>query len=187
MLISYSHRFIFIHVYKTAGKSIREALKKYAQKSPEFGGHITANELSQELPSDVYDNFFKFAFVRNPWDLQVSLYSFMLQNKRHRQHELIKSMANFDEYLDWRVTKDMNLQSDFIVNSNGNVIVDFVGKFENLRSDFSHISETIGIKAKLSHLNKSRHKDYRRYYTQRTIDLVNDKFLNDIDLFDYSF
>ena len=104
MLISYSHNFIFIHVYKVAGSSIRKALRKYepvpfrlkriagislkklgilnAEKQFNFKNyetHITAKELRERLPEKIYNSFFKFALVRNPWDWQVSLYHFMLK------------------------------------------------------------------------------------------------------------
>ena len=62
------------------------------------------------LPRRVYEDFFKFAFVRNPWDWQVSLYHYMLQRREHFQHDLIKSIENFDDYIEWRVTEDRKLR-----------------------------------------------------------------------------
>ena len=111
MLISHEHKFIFVHVYKVAGTSITKALECFAHKpnlilaflrrlginqsSHEYSKlhtHSTAIEIKNNIPEQIFNTFFKFAFVRNPWDWQVSLYHYMLQNTAHRQHKLIKSM-----------------------------------------------------------------------------------------------
>lgn len=212
MLISYSHNFIFIHVYKVAGCSIRKALRKYEPMpvrlkriagislkklgilSPEkqfnfknYGTHITAKELRERLPEKIYNSFFKFALVRNPWDWQVSLYHYMLQIKTHYQHDFIKSMENFDHYIEWRVNDDKHLQKKFVTDNNGNLIVDFVGKIENLETDFNYICKMVGIQSSLPYKNKSRHRDYRSYYNKRTKQLIYEHFKEDIELFGYTF
>ena len=119
MLLSYDHRFIFIHNYRVAGTSIRKSLEKYVKrpllrrifkemgvgnklshhKWKTFPAHIKASDLRKRLPAEIYDSFYKFAFVRNPWDWQVSLYHYMLTNKGHHQHSIITAMKDFDEYL----------------------------------------------------------------------------------------
>ncbi len=103
MIISHAKKFIFIHNYKVAGTSIHNALNKYNNPSfwgstlvdkirlltkrhpaiytKEFEWHISAKELKYKLPANIYDSYFKFGFVRNPWDWQVSLYTYMLKNE----------------------------------------------------------------------------------------------------------
>ena len=152
-----------------------------------FPDHITAQDLRKELPKKVYDTFYKFAFVRNPWDWQVSLYHYMLQEPSHFHHELIKQMQNFDDYIEWRVTEDKRLQKDFVVDDKEHFIVDFVGKYEHLSRDFSHVCKTLDLKACLPHINKSLHRDYRSYYSKRTIKIVEEHFKEDIALFKYTF
>ena len=202
MLISYSHRFIFIHVYKVAGVSIRDALRTYTTQRPwyqplmkkigrpspdNFLAHATANEIKHRLPKHIYNNFFKFAFVRNPWDWQVSLFVYMLEKKDHFQHDLIKSMLSFDEYIEWRISKDKHLQKDFVTDTDGSLIVDFIGKYETLDNDFVRVCNEIGIKANLPHLNKSSRVHYKEYYNEKTINLVYEAFKEDIEFFNYSF
>nr|VFJ62917.1 MAG: Sulfotransferase family protein [Candidatus Kentron sp. FM]VFJ64271.1 MAG: Sulfotransferase family protein [Candidatus Kentron sp. FM]VFK13983.1 MAG: Sulfotransferase family protein [Candidatus Kentron sp. FM] len=219
MLISYTHEFIFIHVAKVAGLSIKSALEGYSQELDKFklkrppktlNGkpnpmyemweafimHVTAKEAKKELPEEIYNNFYKFAFVRNPWDWQVSMYHFILKEKTHVSYELVRSMKGFDEYLAWVIEKPeknaypkgaTKSQREMIVDQDGKIMVDFVGKYENLAQDFQHVCRTINIDASLPSINKSAHKDYRSYYNDRTRELVAEHFKEDIELFGYTF
>lgn len=216
MLISYSHKFIFFHVPKAGGTSVREALKPYARKPERFkiqrppkltNGkknpvydmweaallHAKAIDVKKELPEHVYRDFYKFAFVRNPWDWHVSMRNFILKETTHIKHEIVKSMT-FEEYLEW-VLKTKNpfpkgavkFQKDMVMDKKGNIIVDFIGRYENLDADFQHVCQILNIEAKLPHLNKSAHGDYRAYYNRKSAAMVEDHFKEDIQLFGYSF
>ena len=204
VLISYKYNFIFIHVYKVAGSSIEHVLEKYTfrpyesvtakvlqklsllPRSSDFDIHITAKDLRNKLGSNRFNRFFKFAFVRNPWDWQVSLYTYMLKNEKHPQHSLIKSMSSFEEYIEWRVNTDKHLQKEFVTDETGNIMVDFVGKYENLQSDFNKICVRLAISESLPHLNVSKVRDYREYYTDKTKNLIFEHFKDDLELFSYS-
>lgn len=151
--------------------------------------HISASELKLNLTPQVFNDYFKFAFVRNPWDWQVSLYKYAMKKRNHHQRKKVLSLGNFESYLKW-ATRDINnitLQRDFIYEKDTNMM-DFVGKFENLQNDYDIICEQIGLKkSKLKHLNKTNRKDYREYYTPETKDLVFKYYKKDIELFEYDF
>lgn len=214
MLLSLSHRFLFIHVYKVAGTSVTTALQPYALQPKKllvnrvlgkinrllgtrlciphhryrvFRNHPRALDMKNLLPAGVFDSCFKFAFVRNPWDWQVSLYYYMLKNAEHFQHELVKKMSGFDEYLDWRVNSQIGLQKDFLVDQNGTMLMDYVGRFETLNEDFKQVCRKLNLNLELPYLNQSGHRDYRSYYTPRTRDLIATHFRPDIEMFGYSF
>ena len=214
MLISYRHRFIFIHVYKVAGSSVFNALRTYAEepgqplaarvlrpfgiklrrpldwayREKDFADHVRARDVRERLTPAVYRRFYSFAFVRNPWDWLVSLYHYMLDSETHPQHEFArKTFASFDEYVEWKVANDVKLQKTFVTDEQGRTIVDCVGRIENLRDDFGAICRRIGIRADLPHVNRSRHADYRGYYSDRTRSLVADAFGEDIELCRYEF
>ena len=156
--------------------------------------HAKAKDVQKELPPDVFNEFFKFAFVRNPWDLQVSMYHFMLRDPDIPRHAEVKACGNFDAFVEWVVkTPDpypkgiTKRQSEMLADSHGKLLVDFIGRYETISADYARVCEKVGIDAPLPHLNKSDHKDYRSYYTDHTRDLVAEHFKSDIELFGYSF
>ena len=217
MLISYSHKFIFFHVTKAAGTSVKEALKDYATEPNKFKikrppkerngqinklyelwqsslWHAKAKDVKQEFPQE-YNDFYKFAFVRNPWDWQVSYYHFILKETTHIRHELVKNMSGgFEEYLEWVIaTKNpfpkgaTKLQKEIIVEQNGELNIDYLGRYETINEDFNHVCRVLNLQTSLPYLNKSKHRDYRGYYSNRTQKVVADNFQEDTELFDYTF
>src|SRR5262249_19748564 len=202
-----ARRFLFIHIYKTGGTTVRAALQPHAHlpnwswwqalglrlplcptpPSPVLEPHAWASEVRAALDRDLYNAYFKFAFVRNPWDWQVSLYHHALQTSGHHYHARISAMESFEEFLLWHGRHSPWLQKDFICDESGELIVDFVGRFETLAADFAAICSRIGVRAKLQHLNKSQHGDYRAYYTPRAQRMVEEFWQEDLDFFGYSF
>lgn len=206
MLISQKKKFIFIHIYKNAGTSVRAALLPFAAtpwqramdralrtlgisrwRPQPYPGHIRASELIELNGRKWFDSFFSFAIVRNPWDWQVSLYTFMLKTTDHPQHDLIRRLGGFDPYIKWRIAEEIRFQKDFVYSKEGELLVDFIGKFENLDADFQTVCSRIGISASLPKLNVSNTKPYRRYYTDETRELVRQAFAPDISAFNYEF
>ncbi|MBP0019135.1 MAG: sulfotransferase family 2 domain-containing protein [Cyanobacteria bacterium SBLK] len=216
MLISYTQKFIFFHVAKVAGTSMREALKEYAREPDKFRiarppkmlegkpnplyemwfsflWHAKARDAEKYLPSEVYHDFYKFAFVRNPWDWQVSMYNFMIKEKIYEE---TRPWVTFEEYLDWVAITDRpyakgatKLQKDIISDRNGKIMVDFIGRYENLAQDFQSVCDRLHIEAHLPHVNQSSRtkQDYRTYYNEKTKGIVADIFQEDIQLFGYDF
>lgn len=151
--------------------------------------HAEAEKIQTYFAPENYQNYFKFAFVRNPWDWQVSQYRYMMQKKAHFQHDTVKSLTNFDRFLEWRLQEDLVLQKDFVTDRQDKTIVDFIGKYENLDRDFATICTKIGIDATLPYLNKStsKVKPYHEYYTEYGKNLVAKYCQADIELFGYEF
>jgi len=138
------------------------------------------------LPRTVFEGCFKFGFVRNPWDWIVSLRSYLLQTPSHRHHALVKRMS-FEDYIRFETERNRRSQHDFLVDRQGQLLADFVGRFENLHNDFDVVCRRLGIDAKLPHSNSSSHRDYRESYDARSIELVRKHLQRDIDLFEYEF
>ena len=210
MLISRKRKFIFIHIYKNAGTSVMYALAPYVvgkceyfarrvlnklnllplhSNIQEFPQHIKASELIGEIGKEAFDSYFSFAIVRNPWDWQVSLYKFALKDTSHYQHDLIKDFGSFDKYIRWRcqIKGKGGPQKEYIYSENGELLVDFVARFESLEADFKTICSHIGISASLPKLNISNEIPYQEYYSEETKELVRQTFDIDITTFGYDF
>lgn len=206
MLINEKLNYVYVHVYKVAGQSVKLALRRYdyrylpgirtplakvveleqAYTFRTMNAHSTAAQARDFLGQEKWDSMFTFSFVRNPWDWQVSLYHFIQTNKFNYQRRMISEMT-FDEYIRWRVDEDVHLQKDFVCDRHGNQLVDFVGRLENLRDDFAFVCDRIGITVELPHENASRHDAWRSYYTDETAALIADAYRDDIETFGYSF
>ncbi len=207
MLLSHTHQFIFVHIYKVAGQSVRKALApftyypggvigraadrlfhlSYLSRFRKLHVHSTAAEIKKHLDEELFRNYFKFTFVRNPWDWQVSLFHFMRSQPLHRQYRLALRFEDFDEYIAWRITQEPRLQKAFVVDESGKMLVDFVGKFENITDDFAKICDLIKVTASLPHMNRTSHRPYQEYYNLNTRELIRKHFEEDIELFGYEF
>jgi hypothetical protein len=211
MLISFEHRFLFIHVGKAAGTSIQRALQDHVTplshawwrralpmlgplnrvggmyRVVEFREHVTAAVVQRCLPASVYAGLYTFTFVRNPWDRLVSRYAYLCQTMAHRHHRLAKAMPDFATYVRWEIGRGSEHQHLFVTDRQGNLIVDLVGKFEKLQDDFATVGRRLGLPGELPRSNESRHRDYREYYDERTRRLVEEHFRRDIEMFGYDF
>lgn len=218
MLISYRHNFLFVHIAKTGGTSIRAALRRYRWGWPytvplalcslmsqmtrpkhvlgiKFPRHAKAIAAREMLPGEFYDALFKFTVVRNPWDLQVSSFHHL-----KREHpERVAGLARFEDFLaakfdperpyDYLLDISQERQSDYLVDLRGQLIVDFVARYENLHDDFTEICRRIGIpRPELPHHRKAEsRKRYQDYYTDASAGLVAHHYAADIERFGYEF
>lgn len=207
MLISYHKKFLFVHIFKTAGTSITDSLARFCYRPDStrpsnwmaffstnwtkihrkpIKKHATATEIRDSLDREIFNSVFKFTFVRNPWDWQVSLYHYILENPENHGYEETMKMGSFRNFVFSR-EKLTFTQTSCLVDESGNLLVDFVGKFENLDQDFQSICHKVGISASLPHINKSKRTDYQDYYDAETRDLTARLYAEDIERFGYTF
>jgi len=210
MLISRKHKFLFVHVYKNAGMSISKGLSPFAVSRYQretvrvlkqmrlpcpmrwdptpYETHATASDLISLMGRAEFNSFFSFAVVRNPWDWLVSLYFYVLKKPDHHLHRLFKEQGSFQNYICWQCEGGLPLQKDFIFSQDGEQLVSFIGRYEELDRDFKHICMKVGVSADLPQLNVSRKtRSYKEYYDDRLVQMVREKYQPDIDLFDYRF
>ncbi len=217
MLLSPKHQFLFIHIAKTGGTSVRAALARGRWADPWYwpmflcsrfshlSGHRIGTKLPRHakviaakelLPREVFAALFKFAFVRNPWDLQVSSYHHI----RRERPQHLGGHRDFESFLRWKLNPErppqyhldtsIELQTDYLIDLRGQLIVDYIGRYERLEKDFAEICARIGIVApRLPHRRQAndRSADYRRYYTDETAELIQHRFAADIERLGYRF
>ena len=146
-------------------------------------------ERRKKIGNRQFETYFKFGFVRNPWDRVVSLYE--------RAEALqLKDKMTFDEFVDWIQYSSSTCvhssphrhQLDWFVDPNGHVLADFIGKFERLDEDWAFVAQKLGVTATLPHRRPNpRARHYTEYYTARTRDIIANKFKVDIERFGYEF
>ncbi len=183
-MISDKYKCIFVEVPKTGSTSIRHVIGH--PKKP----HLNICQIAYKVTKDKFYEYFKFGFVRNPWDRAVSLYE-------RREGLQMKSKMSFEEFVQWMKFSSCTClhplphryQLDWFVNPHGDVIVDFIGRFESLESDWRKISLKLGITSELPHVNynpqKNRH--YTEYYNDKTKTIIRNRFAVDIEYFGYEF
>lgn len=202
-IVSKKYRFIFIHIPKTGGTSLAEPSYQggegvlsgiLGEDDYRQAGHIRAVGLKDRMGQQ-WDDYFKFAFVRNPWDRMVSLYHYFLQDTEKQASELgkrIAACADFADFCSRLETLDLDAHFDeqigYLIDFSGNNLVDCVGRFETLQQDYAKICAKLQLPvATLPHYRKSAHRSYQQYYDDQAKSAVADRFRNDVAAFNYHF
>ena len=213
MRISHKHKFVMISVPKTGSTTLRKFLDPLSDlmsngsnKSPYYD-HTTANLLQTHFISKEWNwnNYFKFGFVRNPWDWMVSHWfyraKFIDEHENHQHnmntwslnflHACQFQFANTNGFGEWCLKyglDEFKNQSEWLYNEDDVCLVDYIGKMEDFQNSFNVVCEKIGLgKKNLSVKNKTKHANYTSYYTLDVKNAVASKFSRDIDLFGYTF
>lgn len=223
---------LFVHIPKAAGQSIEHVFIKELDLTwetraplllrtndnillgPKSLAHLTAQEYTdmKYMTQEQFSRYFKFSFVRNPYERLVSTYIyFNYINKFDFKHFLNAIVSNS---LDERSTRHFLPQHNYIYDKNENILVDFVGRFENLQNDFNHVCSCISMpNTILPHTNKTKKNNhnlgpimaikniaqdlysrkirqrykprYMDYYDEESIALVNNLYKADFRLFNY--
>lgn len=199
VIVNHEQKIIFVHVPKTGGQSVTRAL---GGKTMDFSTHA---------PLFAADNpdYFRFGFIRNPWDRMVSLYHFLCQKNFKETDNFKQPEVRAAGFKIWLTRHEFYMQEDYklplgeswVVGGQGDLPpmqqrsqlfwlegCDFIGRFENLQSDFEKACGQAGIKAAtLPHMNRTEHKHYREYFDQESRDFVALHFGADINLMGYEF
>lgn len=215
MIVSHTHKFIFLRTEKTAGSSLSQALKDMGRdgdfaadmkrpgwakfspihhgalkrKIPDLFGlhvHATAAQARRVLGADVFDSYFKFAVERNPWDRQVSLYM-------HRCWKTGRE-PNFDEdiqSLAYRSTEHVRLQNWPVYAIGDEIVADMILRYESFEQDLEDLWSAIGIEPLDLPRKRSEYREdrphYSTYYSDKSRALVGSWYRREIEALGYSF
>ena len=177
-MICRDYNCLFVHIPKTGGQSIEQFFMNllhldwdkdrttlHLQRNDDKAhgteklAHLSAAEYVDcgYVSRQEFSEFFKFSFVRNPWSRILSEYRY-----RNYFHHL-----SFRDFVLNKMPKPgwndkhrhVMPQYDMLYDQQGNLLVDFVGRFETLQQDFDRVCEHLGITdSLLPHRNRSDKK-----------------------------
>ena len=153
---------VFIHIPKTGGASIRRGYFQNEVNGPKHG-----------FVPERWQRHFAFAFVRNPYHRLISAWKMFSQGMQntvweqpddHRGIELAKFMDIVEDdsiaFGAKRRTAEEKIRHHTIPQThpfNCLQFANFVGRFENLESDFAKVCETLKIEfSGLPNMNKAQ-------------------------------
>ncbi len=250
MILSHSHKFIFICSSKVGTTSMEHVLQPLQEGGEyDFGAgglfppkHVPPALLRAAVSEQIWAQYFKFVFVRNPWDWVVSQWFYNSDTRleqlqepersvrlaaklrrlaaigRERRHRSSAHEGEAEEVPQGglqtppvrgeQVTlraadvdalfsllrpfrglpgRDGLYQSNWVYDMDGCKLVDYVGRFETLQADFEHVCSRLALDLHLPHLNDTRHRDYRTYYSDEARTRVAELWEPDIRNFGYDF
>lgn len=208
MIVSHRHRFIFAAVPKTGTHAVRQALREqlgeedveqvglfvnrrfpWAELAAIQHGHLALAQVRPFLGEEAFAAYFKFAFVRNPFDRFVSYCAFMLRGSDDFQRHPREVMRHFlfrdppEGHILFRP------QAALLAAEDGRTLLtDMVGRVEDMQGSYEAICARLGLPSRpLERVNATQHRDYRDYYDRLLIDGVAARYAIDLELFGYGF
>ena len=138
-----------------------------------------------------YQSYYKFTFVRNPWSRAYSWYKNVIRDEIHRKEQSVSEDCSFKDFLIYHSDQwALRPQLHWIVDSQGNLPYDLIGRFEQLADDFVKVAKDLGIQdttlPKL--VSGSRNNGhYSEFYDEFTKDLIAERYAEEIKLFNFKF
>lgn len=174
---------IFVHVPRTAGTAIRQALRLGTGEL-----HTPALELRHRLGSREWSARFSFGFVRNPWDRVLSLY---------RKLQPAGAPEGFREWVLGGFPAPrrdgVNVAAPMLelLGDGRRPIVDFIGRYEELAFCWARIRARVAprwrypVPETLPRIDSTGGEGCQRWYDPELLDLVARRYAGDIAVFGY--
>ncbi len=193
-------RAAFVHIPKNGGSTVTAAMRRknllgqrVQQSELVSKGNETILDILDHL-GDQADSYFKFSFVRNPWDRFVSAYHYVCQ--RRPELTSVNCHSSFAEFVDafagdpqpYLRIRYFRPQWTYLTDDEGEIPLDKIGRFEQFDQDLHEILGLIGVRRSLiRHRKRTVRADYRDYYDAHRQDVIERVYDEDIELFGYSF
>ena len=215
LIICDNHKFIFFRTRKTASSSIRSSLLPHVvhgihihdrsrrpnlktviadgssrDENTRLHQHLRPGKCKRLVGADLFHDYFKFVFVRNPWDTMVSRYFWNRSRKRRRANP--ESME-FPAWLRWYLAHPGSEQDNQwrYVSIDNVRVVDYIGRYETLEQDLRTVFHRVGID-ELPVLGHEKggfrpKAHYREFYDDESRALVSRRYRHAIRVFGYTF
>ena len=198
----------FVDIPKTSSTSIRKELgNKYgavftkSKRKISIPPHRTAEEVKAFLGAKKWERLFTFSIVRNPWDRALSYFLWSKSNGYKKKYDFrgyIFELNNQFETGEAKFSRHAYLGcSGFLYSKEGELLVDFVAKFENRAEDLEIIRGKINERQHFSSRQFSKEEfgatksnaatqyAFGEYYDEELIEIVGRVYQKDIELFGY--
>jgi len=205
MIISFANKYAFVAIPKTGSQAVRKRLRPFllegdweqsvfdvARLFPiphlaQLGhGHLKVTEVQPFLLPGMWQDFFSFAFVRNPFDRFVSFCNFYNPEEMANASDPVAIMKRMIGDPELRHHVLMQPQHQFLEDANGDLAVSFVGRYENLQSDFEAICERLDLPLdKLEMVNASTRQPLARSFDRELEEMVRETYRLDFETFGY--
>lgn len=152
----------------------------YYDPSVGFYEHMPADRIRRYVGEEIWRSYFKFSFERNPWQRQVSWYLFKTRGKSPR--------PDFDAFN--RKRRRAVVGNYDLYSIDGDVALDFVGRYEHFADDFARVLGHLGLPAAavpVTNVSAGQDRHWRDYYDGRSRELVAGWYAREIALFGYTF
>ena len=163
----------------------------YALKigKPKSSYNFLIKTLNPELTKREFNSFYKFSFVRNSWARLFSWYRNVMKDDVLRlSYGINDENYPFLQFLEEKINHQTFSQLHFITNTNGDVPLDFIGRFENLQGDFKIVCNELNIiDSELPKLLVRKYNHYTNHYDQKTIDFIYKNYKDEIDYFGFEY
>lgn len=192
---------IFVHVPKAAGISVAKTL--FGNLA---GGHVELWYYQLVFSEVEFRKYFKFTFVRNPWDRLFSAYNFLKKGGMNDADakwaaDNISCFSNFDDFVKgWLTVESIHRyvhfrpQYEFLLLPSEEIPgLNFIGFFENLNEDFEYVKsrlsrgDCVSLRNENTTFAKNNKKDFRDCYSDEAREIVFDVYQKDIELLGYEF
>ncbi len=151
--------------------------------------HFRALDMRSYLGESNYCDYTSIACVRNPWKRLFSWYRFLKSDKRNPGHYNLVKNLELDEFIQFSVDHFYHPQSDWLVNEDGDIIVNELVKHEKLSTEWTILTKKyLGKELSLPLANQSKYKaEFTEFYRVRksTLEKFRDKYAKDFELLDY--
>jgi len=161
-------------------ENLRFFLKKEVRNALEGRKRISRHQ---------YSTYYKCTFVRNSWARVFSWYKNVMRDEDKKRKIKVPDDCSFRDYL-MNCSHHWALMSQlfWITDINGNIPMDFIGRFENLTKDFAHVCDKLGIEdTSLPHLIRGDSGNYIQFYDDETRKIVAERYAPEIAYFKFQF
>lgn len=207
MIISNTNSYIFVAIPKTATHAIRFALRQHLDEKTDWEhvskyitkrlpihelssihhGHIRCVDIKPYLDTAIWNSYFKFAICRDPYDRFISSSSFLYRRDPAFSKDPVGTMKRIIRSDDEMKRILLRPQTEYICDNDGNLMVDYVGEYEQLEESYRKICDRTGVPySNLESVNVTTRDSCKPQLDDELKALVRQRYLTDFELLDYS-